>query len=219
MPIGIAYQRHLTQEAQGALRRAGDILTDTLFTDLAYILTGRRPVHETAFADYLPPKHLPKYTPGFCKQWFTCVLTVMWKLAQPRRLRLSCVAEELAAHALLEQAQAEIDEAADEGRLDKTTAARAKEGFYYLEGLLFEDLDFLLLYEAAYDGIEDSDRAREANLVYLSFVDWFKPFGAPESRTPPRVRYTAVHPYVEDDTPDQCPPDAPRSQADAGPGV
>ncbi len=77
MPIGVAYQRHLTKEAQDALQCASDVLADILSTDLASILVEKRPVHETAFADYLPPKHLPRYTPIFCKRWLTCVLTVM----------------------------------------------------------------------------------------------------------------------------------------------
>lgn len=52
---------------------------------------------------YLPPRYIPRYDDLFCRRFFATFLTVGYKLAQPLPPAplLSCVAEELACHALI----------------------------------------------------------------------------------------------------------------------
>jgi hypothetical protein len=53
--------------------------------------------------------------------------------------------------------------------------------------LAFKDEDYLMLFDMAWDGIEDSDLGRQVRVMNLAFDEWFEPFyeGIP------------VHPYVE----------------------
>ena len=41
---------------------------------------------------------------------------------------------------------------------------------------VFEDEDFLWLYNPELDGVEESDWGREHAVVTLKFSEWFKPF-------------------------------------------
>jgi hypothetical protein len=92
---------------------------------------------------------------------------------------LACVGEELALRALVTEAE-EILEARGAG------VAQLAD----LLELATEDADYELLFYMAWDGIEDSDTAREEGMANLAFDDWFKPF---------REEYP-VHPYVEPDS-------------------
>ena len=73
------------------------------------------------------------------------VVTVVWKLAQRVPLRLSCVAEELAAHMLLQEAEAIAEE------------QNQIVDYSNFRDTLFEDLDFEFLYDETYDGIEGTE--------------------------------------------------------------
>jgi hypothetical protein len=53
--------------------------------------------------------------------------------------------------------------------------------------LATEDADYELLFSMAWDGIEDSETAREEGMANLAFDHWFRPF---REESP-------VHPYVE----------------------
>jgi hypothetical protein len=102
MLIGQAYTKWLTTPEREALATGCDLLIDHLFEDLANIM-GRKleRVASTKLAIHLPRRYLPKYTPVILKQFAVCILTVAWKLAQPKHIRLACLAEELAAWSLL----------------------------------------------------------------------------------------------------------------------
>jgi hypothetical protein len=54
--------------------------------------------------------------------------------------------------------------------------------------MLFEDTDFLFLFDQEYDGIETSAVGQLLHMTSLSFTDWFRPFNDDPS-------YMA-HPYV-----------------------
>jgi hypothetical protein len=65
----------------------------------------------------------PSNTPLFQKQFIVCVFTVAWKLAQPKPMALSSVAEELAAWSIITAAKQQVElelegELAEEGDLD-----------------------------------------------------------------------------------------------------
>jgi hypothetical protein len=53
-------------------------------------------------------------------------------------------------------------------------------------GEAFQDTDFGLLFDARFDGIEESELVEQLRMANQRFEDWFKPFT--------NVPY--VHPYV-----------------------
>jgi hypothetical protein len=61
-----------------------------------------------------------------------------------------------------------------------------KADFGGFEDVYLQDADVDLLYNLAFDGIEDSETGDELGLDHLRFENWFKPF---LNATP------AVHPY------------------------
>lgn len=119
----------------------------------------------------LPQIYRDRYlTYDFLKKWIATLSIVGWKLAQPTRLPLTNLAEELALHAYILDARAilELAEGTDE-------AARSLSD---LEEEAFEDQDFLVLFELEYpDDLPDVDPERVLGVTDLRFKHWFTPFG------------------------------------------
>ena len=183
--VGQAYKEYLSPEEQKALTEGITELTDMLFSEIMQMAHWKpETLDNSMFAQCLPPRYLPKYTPLFLKQFFVCILTVSWKLAQPEPTFLASVAEELAAWAIIDAAKAQI-ELKRETEGSQLTAEEAFEDF--IEGL-FEDTDVLFLFDDEHDGIDQSAVGQMLGMSSLSFEDWFKPF----SDDPSRI----VHPYV-----------------------
>lgn len=176
--IGDAPEGLLSAEQRDALRSAAVVLLDRFFADIGHLEAGGD-FADTDMVKYLPARFLPKYDHLFAKEFLVCVATVAWKLAPPGHSMLASVGEELALHALVTEAE-EILEARGAG-VDLAD----------LLELATEDADYELLFSMAWDGIEDSDTAREEGMANLAFDDWFKPF---------REEYP-VHPYVEPGSP------------------
>ena len=97
--------------------------------------------------NYLPRKYLPRYAPLFAQKFQVCLITVGWKLLAQDQYDLACVAEELAMHAIVRRAGVLLD-------LERKSAA-----FSAVDELGFQEVDFILLFDPALDGIEDSDIA------------------------------------------------------------
>jgi hypothetical protein len=57
----------------------------------------------------LPACYRLRYTGPFAREFFVSLVTVVWKLGQREPIRPSCVAEELAAHVLIREAEALLD--------------------------------------------------------------------------------------------------------------
>jgi hypothetical protein len=178
MTLGSAYRNVLPADHRRALAAAADLLIETTRAD------GELRAHQGWSADewiiggFLPRRSLHRSTPAFAWKCFVCFLTVVWKLGQRKRIRLSCTAKELAAHLLIRQATVLLD-------LDGKEAA-----FDDCAELLFEDLDALLLYDNASDGIEIL-APPDMGIVNQDFTAWFAPFALPDA-----PEYPAVHPYV-----------------------
>jgi hypothetical protein len=68
----------------------------------------------------------------------------------------------------------------------------------HLEDLLFEDIDHELLYNPAYDGIEDDPESQPPGMAPMRFEDWFEPFN--DERTMPPY---ALPRAPSDDPPEQ----------------
>lgn len=178
MLMGKAYKKVLTSHERQALQTSCDILIDSIFDDLQDV---KKPedVADTILGMYLPERYLYKYTPIFLKKFGVCLITVAWKLAQPKRLALSSLAEELAAWIIIQEAKRELEDESD---------VKVKNPFDAFIDDFFEDTDFEFLYEDRYDGIEETELAQVMGISSLAFKDWFVPFSDEPSRTP--------HPYV-----------------------
>ena len=192
--IGQAYKTCLVTPEQEALQTGCDVLIDELFEDLAQLAQQEIGTPETltwiSITHYLPSHYLPKYTYAFLKQLGVCVLTVLWKLAQPQHVILSSLAEELAGHALVEQSGACFELQQDEEEGDAMPEGEALEQF---RESFFEDEDFLFLFDDSYDGIDTSIARQLLHIESLAFGDWFRPFHDGPER--------AAHPYVALETP------------------
>ena len=85
------------------------------------------------------------------------------------------MAEELALFALTRHAQVLLD------LRDQESDQQAWSDF---RDLAFEDEDFLWLFNAEFDGIEETEWARQHAVVGLKFNEWFKPFDVPSHGAP-----------------------------------
>lgn len=134
---------------------------------------------DTPIGSYLPQRYEHYYDGRFARDWATTVAVVGWKLAQPGYVTLACVAEELALFALIRQAQV---------LLDLRELENDEQAWSDFRDLAFEDEDFLFLFNSEFDGIEESDWAREHAVVGLKFNEWFRPFDA--------ASHGAPHPFA-----------------------
>ena len=183
MELGQAYADALPVSHRRALGEAADVLIDTTIDDLSASDDPGWCADNWLIGTMLPPRYRLKYTGGFARRFFACLITAVWKLGQREAIRPSCVAEELAVHILLEEA-----EALSQNRGIVVDFADFRDAF-------FEDLDFEFLYDDAYDGIEKADVAEGMGITHLAFPEWFERFGPPE-----RSDYTEVHPYARGDS-------------------
>ena len=182
MLMGQAYTKVLTPPEQQALQASCDILIDSIFDDLQNVEQPEDVAH-TMLGIYLPQRYLYQYTPHFLRKFAVCIITVAWKLAQPRHKILSSLAEELAAWVIIQEAKRQLEDETD---------VEIENPFDAFIDTYFEDTDFEYLYDNAYDGIEETEVAQIIGLSPLAFHDWFQPFSDEPSRTP--------HPYtLEDD--------------------
>jgi hypothetical protein len=177
MPIGApSYSKKvLPKSHREALLDACSLLTDQFFDDVVHLMTDGD-FSETRMVDFLPRKYLPRYDALFAKQFLVCFTTVSWRLFSPGEHRLTCVAEELALSALIDQAEAVLDSRGKEANFD------------HLVEIAFEDMDFEALFDPAQDGIEDTVIGKQLGMQFLRFDDWFRAFN--------RGAVYRVHPYV-----------------------
>ena len=157
---------------EGAIR-----LIDGCFEDLAEVDDPAWDFDQSYLASHLPRRYLPSYSPLLVRRFFVCVVTAVWKLAQRDPLPLGCVAEELAAWAVIKEAEGVLEERGEDADLS---------GF---EDSVFADMDFLTLFDPAQDGLEDSEVGCYLGMGALGIDAWFEPF---------LNAGTAVHPYVLD---------------------
>jgi hypothetical protein len=179
MTIGQAYTDVLTPRAQEVLSEACHLLIDQCL-DALQIIKEPEDIAYTILSVILPERYTYKYTPLFFRQFAVCVITVVWKLGQPVHRRLSSVAEELAAWAIVNQAKSLVENEEGGEEIEDTLDDFRK--------IYFEDLDFLFLFEDEYDGIDETSVAPLLGMFSLTFDDWLKPF----SDEPEWI----AHPYV-----------------------
>ena len=129
----------------------------------------------------LPSKYLPRYSAAFRRKFLVALLTVGYKLAlpDPPVPLLSCTAEELALHVLIEEAS--------EGVMAQGTDPDFAE---FEDQGLQDDLDIDVLYNMALDGIEDTPVGDRMGYGNLQFDHWIEPF---------LNASTLVHPYAAEE--------------------
>ena len=167
----------LSPAHRAALSEGGIRLIDGCFEDLAAVDDPAWDFDQSYLASHLPRRYLPSYSPLLLRRFVVCVVTASWKLAQGDPLPLGCVAEELAAWAVIREGAAVLEERGEDA------------DFSGFEDRAFADTDFLTLFDPARDGIEDSDVGRYLGMGPLGVDAWFEPF---------LDAGTAVHPYVLD---------------------
>jgi hypothetical protein len=175
--IGDVPEGLLSATQMEALRRSATALLDRFFSDIGHLEAGGG-FPDTDMMEYLPARFAPTYDHLFAKEFLVCLATVVSKLVQPGNWPLACVGEELALNALIENAEEILKEKGESGGLGD------------FRELATKDNDYLMLFDRAWDGIEDSDLGRQVRVMNLAFDEWFERFyeGIP------------VHPYVEPDS-------------------
>jgi len=161
--IGSELRLIMRADHQRALSTAVHVLIDEFLDDLVALQRGEH-FADTGMATYLPSTHRHRYDLLFAKRFLACVYTVAWKLHSPDPQALACVGEELALHALIQGAEAILDDKGSEADFDE------------LRETAYEDEDYALLFDPQWDGIEDSERGRRLGMANLRHDDWFTPF-------------------------------------------
>jgi hypothetical protein len=161
--IGSELRSVLRADHQGALATAVHVLIDEFLDDIVALQRGEQ-FADTGMATYLPSAYGFRYNLLFAKRFLACVYTVAWKLYSPDPQALACVGEELALHALIQGAEAILD--------DKGTGT----DFDSLRETAFEDEDYALLFDPQWDGIDQSAHGRRLGMASLRYDDWLIPF-------------------------------------------
>lgn len=164
MAIGVNYYE-LSERQQALIEQGIEMLKDLIQDDLKSLFANA-PFKETYLATMLPPGYYHRYDLVFVKQFYDLVLALAYKFNDSEYLwALNSVAEELAMHAILQQAQVAAQSYREEINLTSFTDS------------VFKDLDFKILFDPELDGIAyDNELNKKLRLVNLRFKDWFRPF-------------------------------------------
>lgn len=163
-----------------ALRVSIALCIDQAFGDIASLLERDARWDELLFLpSALPnrPFYVERYSPLFAKQFLVCLITVAAKLTSGRPFTLASVAEEMALYAIIENTEVDEVEYDFDDFIDE----------------VFEDTDFLFMFEEDTNGIQHTPIQKALGSANLDFEHWFRPFRDED----------AVHPYVAPDVPQQ----------------
>jgi hypothetical protein len=175
LPLPSRYSEVLHPPLVSALEEAIWVSLDQALDDLVTLGRARDLAwDDLAFLSDLPRRYRDGYTPLFAKKFVTCLVVATHKMADPRVQPgiLACVAEELAASMVLRKAE---DVLVERSELSGVPNAPPDLGPAY--DLLFEDLDFMRLYDPAANDVERDPAAETTlGLTNLAFDCWFEPF-------------------------------------------
>jgi hypothetical protein len=166
----------------GCLVHAADLLIDELIEDIVSLRAEENVADERGTASriedtwvlcQLPARFAANYTPLFAQRLLVAVVDVTGRLTKGWE-PLASVAQELGLRVLLNL----VEVVADTAGVALDDGSRG-----HLEDLLFEDIDHELLYNPAYDGIEDDPESQPPGMAPMRFEDWFEPFN--DERTMP----------------------------------
>jgi len=97
-------------ESHASALQDSTVLLTRFFFDAANELSEGKRVEDTWLAEYLPMRYSPLYDGAFARRFVTCLLAVSARLWSDDPYRPACVAEQLAFRALLDFAQAALEE-------------------------------------------------------------------------------------------------------------
>lgn len=162
----------------GCLMHASEIAIEELFEDIVDLRTGvvgrADDIDETWILSQLPSRFAAGYSARFARQFLVALVDVTSRFTRGWE-PLSCVAQELGLRVLLNQIEVMAD-------LAVVTLDDGWRG--HLEDMFFEDVDYELLYDPAYDGIEEERDSQSPGMAPMRFSDWFVPFNACRSMPP-----------------------------------
>jgi hypothetical protein len=162
----------------GCLIHAADIVIDELIDDIVSLRTEQNTpasaTEDTWVLCQLPARFAPNYTALFAQRFLVAVVDVTGRLTRGWE-PLASVAQELGLRILLNQVEV-VAEAAGVALNDDWRG--------HLEDLLLEDTDHELLYDPAFDGIEDDPASQPPGMAPMRFEDWFKPFNKERTMPP-----------------------------------
>jgi hypothetical protein len=170
--------RLLAEETKHAIERARDWLTDHLRIDAESLADGASYDDAIVLCNVLPRSFAHHYTPPFLDRMIGGIERVADKLTRYPDTYLASTAEELAAHALIDEARVMFE--TTENATDEQSATGLRE-LEELHELAFEDHDVLFLFDARFDGIESSEIAEAMGMANLHVRDWFEPFRPDEA--------------------------------------
>ena len=174
----------------GCLIQAAEVLIDELIDDIVSLRAeesaagqygAAAQIEDTWVLCQLPARFAARYTPLFAQRLLVAVVDVTGRLTKGWE-PLASVAQELGLRILLNL----VDIVAE------TAGVTLDDGWRgHLEEILFEDIDHEMLYNPAYDGIEDDPESQPPGMAPMRFEDWFKPF-SDERTMPPYALPRAV---------------------------
>ncbi len=167
------FDNRITREKYQLLCETGDQLIDMIFDDVVAVMDTHQP---DPLLNWLPSQFARHYTPLFAKQFLVTVITVTGALDKwdGEFALVTCTAEALALHHVIELTKSRIEVQAD---MAGRAPAEDDLDFSAFEDLLFPDLDYEFLFRPEWDGIEDSEIA-EADGMFLRFDQWFIPYAS-----------------------------------------
>jgi len=167
----------LSPSCRGVFRDAAGILLDELASDLDYLRSGGHARDTAALSRHLPPQSADLYDGALVRRWIAAVERVAKKLIRYPDTYLASTAEELAAHALIDEARLVVDWQLEMDELDETEAAAVLKMIDEVHDLGFEDHDVLMLFDSNLaQAAQDEDIVRQMGIANLELDDWFKPF-------------------------------------------
>lgn len=181
MVIGTSDPEDIPPSHWQALIRSGNLLVDEFFEDVEGLSADDVDIADTWMIAHLPRSYIPRYTSLFARQFLICMATVAWKLAQATYYNLSCVGEQIALYAIIENAVSMLEMDGLSADIDDFDA--------FIDEA-YQDTDFLMLFDASLDGIDQSVVGQMLGMRNVRFDEWFLPFD--------EGLWGRVHPYLTD---------------------
>ena len=142
-----------------------ELILDDIKNDITILAANDKDRELTYLWTVLPPISKININIGMAFKLLTTLLNIIYKFYNKKRLILGNLAEEIIFFTVIENAK--------ELAKDKNITTEAIDDY---ADSIFQDTDFLFLYEHKYDGIELTETGEEMGITSLAASEWFKPF-------------------------------------------
>lgn len=171
----INVQDRLSAMCRRLVADATNVLAAHLWDDLADFGEGMPFEDAWCLPECLPVRFKSAYDIPFIERWIGTVETVGLDLLRYPHSYLACTAEELAAHAIIDQARAQLDNVGETPEGEKMRGQLAEE-LDMLHNSAFEDHDILMAFGSVPCPADDLFIAEVMNIANFTPDLWFKPF-------------------------------------------